>query len=205
MPPSVEVDDVKLALRMTERDESALRTVLELYGPKVKGYLSKQFGEVLDDAERDAVLNAAAWKVWEAADTYNADKGGLRGWFIRIARNEAISHIRGQRKHHSEPLKEDPTVDDDDVSPAVDSSDRTRLERLYDFIHNNLTGIEKLVALNCFTVGGDADSVRLAAKLGKTRNYIDTVKSKVKKKIREAVLSLEAMEAAERGSDDSRS
>jgi RNA polymerase sigma factor (sigma-70 family) len=189
---------------MAEKDESALCTVLEIYGPRVKGYLSKQFGEVLDDTERDAVLNEAAFKVWAAARTYNADKGGLRGWFLRVARNAAISHIRGEKKHHRATLDEDPAIDDDDVSPVVDCIDYTRLKRLHDFIHNRLTGIEKMVALNCFTVGGDADSVRLAAKLGKTRAYIDTVKSKVRKKVREAVLSLEAMEAVERVSDDRR-
>lgn len=50
-------------------------------------------------------------------------------------------------------------------------------------IHNKLVGFERTIALNCFTTGGEADGVRLAAKLGKTRNYVDTVKSKVKKKI----------------------
>jgi RNA polymerase sigma-70 factor (ECF subfamily) len=199
-PPPTEADDMKLALRMAEKDESALRTVLESYGPKVKGYLSKQFGEVLDSGERDAVLNEAALKVWEAAHAYDAGKGGLRGWFVRIARNTAISHIRGEKRHRSTPLNEDPAVADGDVPPVVDPVDRARLERLDDFIHNKLTGIEKTVALNCFTVGGDADSVRLAAKLGKTRAYVDTVKSKVKRKIQEAVLSLEAKEIT----DDSR-
>lgn len=51
------------------------------------------------------------------------------------------------------------------------------------------------VALNFFTIGGDPDIGRLAAKLGKPRSNIDTVKSKVKKKIREAVLALEASDA----------
>jgi RNA polymerase sigma factor (sigma-70 family) len=182
---------------MAEKDESALRTVLEVYGPKVKGYLRKQFGDVLDHGEREAVLNEAAMKVWMAANTYRSEKGGLRGWFIRIAKNTAISYIRGERKHRAEPLYDDPAVEDDEVSPELNSIDRARLERLHSFIHNKLVGIERTVALNCYTVGGDADSDRLASILGKTRGYIDTVKSKVKRKIREAVLAIEAAEATE--------
>lgn len=180
------------------RTRSALCTVLGIYGPKVKGYLHKQFGDVLDHGEREAVLNEAAMKVWQAAHTYTTKKGGLRGWFIRIAKNTALDHISGESKHRAEPLYEDPAVEeDDDVSPSLDPADRTRLERLDDFIHNKLVGVEKTVALHCFTVGGDADSERLATLLRKTRGYIDTVKSKVKKKIREAVLAIEAAEAAE--------
>lgn len=62
------------------------------------------------------------------------------------------------------------------------------------FINHELVGNEREIALNCFKTGGQADSVRLAALLGKTRNYVDTVKSKVKKKIKEAILKFEADE-----------
>jgi hypothetical protein len=37
--PPVEVDDVKLILRLIEKDLSALEELLEIYGPKVKGFL----------------------------------------------------------------------------------------------------------------------------------------------------------------------
>jgi RNA polymerase sigma factor (sigma-70 family) len=191
---SPRIDDRKLALRMKEKDESALVTALEIYGPKVKGYLRKQFGEVLDDGEQDDVLNEAALKLWKCAHKYDADKGGMRGWFIRIARNTAISRIRGEERHRADRLDHDPADHCEDMTPAVDSKERMRLDRLDDFIHSGLEGIERTVALNCFTVGGDADSVRLAAKLGRSRGYVDTVKSKVKKKIQVAVLALEASE-----------
>lgn len=192
--PPAQVDDAELARRMAARDESALVTVLEVYGPKIRGYLFKKFRGVLDDGEREFVLNLAALNLWNAAGKFDRTKGGLRGWFVRIARNAAISHLRAQEKHRSEPLDQDPAEDYVDVCPQVAADEVERLNKVDDFI-NNLVGIEKVVAQHCFIVGGDPDIERLAKKLGKERSNIDTVKSKVKKKIRDAVLALEASEA----------
>jgi RNA polymerase sigma factor (sigma-70 family) len=195
--PLAQVDDEELALRMMEGDESALRAALKAYGPKVKGYLRKQFGDTLDDNERDYVFQTSLIKFWKKIATYDTKRGSLRGWWIRIARNTAIDHIRGKEsytaKYKAEEL-DDPADDNDEcgnVELVEDSKEKKRLERIHDFIHNKLVGDEKTIALNCFAIGGDPDIVRLAAKLGKTRAYVDTVKSKVKKKIREFVLSLE--------------
>lgn len=196
---SPQFDDRQLALRMAQKDEAALATVLELYGPKVKGFLRKQFGSVLDGGELDYVFNEAALKVWRCAHRFDAVKGSMRGWFVRIARNTAISHIRGEQRHQAERLDHDPADDCEAPGPAVDSKEHKRLERLNSFIQDELVGIEQTVALNCFAVGGDPDLARLAAKLGRSRGYVDTVKSKVKKKITMTVL---AMEAGEDGRKD---
>jgi RNA polymerase sigma-70 factor (ECF subfamily) len=196
--PVAQLDDEDLALRMMEGDKDALRTALMTYGPKVEGYLRKQFGDTLDDNEHDYVFQSSLIKFWRKIATYDTSKGSLRGWWIRIARNAAIDHIRGKgsyaAKYKAEDL-DDPADDnkDDcgDVELVEDSREKKRLERVHDFIHHKLVGYEKIVALNCFAIGGDPDIVRLAAKLGKPRSYVDTVKSKVKKKIIEFVLALE--------------
>ena len=193
--PLAQVDDEDLALRMMEGDQDALRTALKAYGPKVKGFVRKQFGDQLDQSERDYVFQQSLINFWEKISTYDTDKGSLRGWWIRIARNAAIDHIRGEKRHKAEAL-DDPADDNNDdcgdVELVEDSKEKKRLERVHDFIHNKLVGDEKIVALNCFAIGGDPDIVRLAAKLGKARGYVDTVKSKVKKKIIEFVLALES-------------
>ncbi|GEM_PF-7052145 len=197
-----EADDADLALRMTKKDEDALTTVIELYGPRVRGFLRKNFGDTLQQLELDEVFNQAVFNVWRFAQRFQPDKGGLRGWFIRIARNAAVSLIRGETKHLARELEEDPAYDPaeayEDVSPDVDPTESRRLEKLEHFMSNELIGTEREVALNCFKTGGEADSVRLAVVLGKTRGYIDTVKSKVKKKIAEAMLKWEAEERRQR-------
>jgi len=199
--PQAQVDDVDLALRMMDGDADALVALLKVYGPKVKGYLRKQFGDTMDDSERDYVFQQALINVWNKIHSYDPEKGGLRGWFIRIARNAAISHIRGEKRHKTDPLADpaDDNVDGcGDIGFPVDSKEQKRLDRIHDFIENKLKGIERIVARNFFTIGGDPDIVRLAAKLAKTRSYVDTVKSKVKKKIREAILAIEASQGGRR-------
>ena len=150
-------------------------------------------------SERDYVFQKALVKFWEKISTYDTRKGSLRGWWIRIARNTAIDHIRGEKryrdKYKAEELGDPADYNTDecgDVELPADSREGKRLERIHDFIHNKLRGIEKTVGLNFFALGGDPDIMRLAAKLGKSRSYVDTVKSKVKKKIKEFVLALEA-------------
>jgi RNA polymerase sigma factor (sigma-70 family) len=196
--PLIEIDDEMLAFRMTQKDEAALDTVIETYGPKVRGFLHQQFADVLRPPELDEVFNRAVFNVWRFADRFNLNKGSMRGWFIRIARNAALSLIRGETKHMTQTLEFDPAYDpaDDceDVSPDINSKEARWLDQLDTFINYELVGNEREVARNCFKTGGEADSVRLAALLGKTRKYVDTVKSKVKKKITEAMLKWEANE-----------
>lgn len=197
--PLAHVDDDELALRMMEGDQDALRAAIKAYASKVKGYLRKQFGEQLDEHERDYVFQQSLIKFLSKINTYDTSKGSLRGWWIRIARNKALDHIEGvenyRAKYKAKEL-DDPADDHHDscgdVELVEDSKERKRLERVYDFIHSKLVGDERTVAVNCFAIGGDPDIVRLAAKLGKSRSYVDTVKSKVKNKIIEFVLALEA-------------
>jgi len=73
------------------------------------------------------------------------------------------------------------------------------LMALYDFIDNKLTGFERIVARNCFVAGGEADITRLAALNGKDRQNVDTVKSKVKKKITQALLEWDSRHAGKKG------
>lgn len=197
--PLTQVDNGDLALRMMEGDQEALRAAIKAYGSKVKGYLRKQFGDQLDEQERAYVYQKALIKFWDKIGTYDTSKGTLRGWWIRIARNKALDHIEGvenyRAKYKAEELDDPADANNDpcgDVELVEDSKEKKRLERVYDFIHNKLVGDERTVAVNCFALGGDPDIVRLAAKLGKSRSYVDTVKSKVKRKIREFILALEA-------------
>ena len=100
--PLAQVDDEDLALQMMEGDQDALRAAIKAYGPKVKGYLRKQFGDQLDQSERDYVFQQSLINFWERIRTYDTNKGSLRGWWIRIARNAAIDHIRGEKRHKAE-------------------------------------------------------------------------------------------------------
>lgn len=199
----VEIDEEALVLRMMEKDEDALVELIEVYGPKVMGYLRKQFGLVLRLQEQEEAFNRAFFNVYRFAGNFTPERSSLRGWVIRIARNAAVCIIRGEKKHLAKDLEYDPDYDPaedcDDASPDVDSKEHARLQALYDFIENTLTGFEQVVARNCFIAGGEADTTRLAALYGKDRRNVDTVKSKVKKKITQALLDWDTRKCGKKG------
>lgn len=201
-PP--EIDEEAIVLRMMEKDQSALVELIAVYGPKVRGYLRKQFSEVLKEPELQQAFNRAFFNAFRFAEKFKPEKGSLRGWLIRIARNAAINIIRAEERHLAKELEYDPVYDpsddcDDTSPPDVDSKEHARLTALYDFIHNKLTGFERIVARNCFIAGGEADTIRLAAHYGKDRQNVDTVKSKVKKKITEALLEWDSRQGGRKG------
>lgn len=113
------------------------------YGPKVKGYLRKQFGDQLDEHERDYVFQKSLIKFWDKITSYETSKGTLRGWWIRIARNEVLDHIEGvenyRAKYNTKEL-DDPADDNsnscDDVELVLESKEKKRLERVCDFTTN---------------------------------------------------------------------
>jgi RNA polymerase sigma factor (sigma-70 family) len=195
-PLDTPVDDEELVLRMMEKDESALLTLLEAYGPKVKGYLKKHFGDVLKAPELEDAFSKAAFNVWRFAERFKPECGSLRGWFLKIARNAAISVLRAESRHMAKALEYDPLYDpaDDypDESPDIDSKEHHRLRELDNILYNILTGLEQIVALNDFKAGGEANTGRLAAMHGKTRQNIYTTRSKVKKKIVQMMLESES-------------
>jgi DNA-directed RNA polymerase specialized sigma24 family protein len=202
--PYLEDDDETLLLRMMEKDEAALAEVLRRYGPRVQGFLRARFGDVLRDPERREVLNVAAFSLYRFAERFKAGKGTLRGWFFKIARNAAISFLRGEKRHTAQELEYepayDPAEDHPDDCPDVDSKEHKRLKELDNIIFSKLTGFEQIVAINDFKAGGDADSERLAALHGKTLNNVYATRSKVKKKILEMMRDWDSRQSGGRGS-----
>jgi RNA polymerase sigma factor (sigma-70 family) len=188
---------------MMEKDESALFALLETYGPKVRGYLRKHFGDVLKAPELDEALNRAAFSVWRFADRFNPERASLRGWFLSIARNAAVSILRSERRHLAKDLEYDPAYnpaeDCPGQAPDIDSKEKRRLQELDDILYKKLTGLEQTVALNDYKAGGEADAGRLAAMLGKTRQNIYTTRSKVKKKITQMMLEWESRQSGRKG------
>jgi RNA polymerase sigma factor (sigma-70 family) len=186
--PIQQIDDETLVLRMMEQDEQALAKVLELYGPRVKGYLRRKFGDVLREPELAESFNVAAFNLWRFADRFRPEKGSLRGWFITIARNAAVSLLRSESLHVAKELEYEPEYDPADCSdddPPVDSKEHRRLKELDHILNTKLTGFEQIVALNDFKAGCEADAGRLAAQHGKSKQMVYTTRSKVKKKITE--------------------
>ena len=55
-----------------------------------------------DPTRADDIVQNACLKAWQARDTYDPDKGPLRGWLFRIVRNEFYQLARHDQVRHAE-------------------------------------------------------------------------------------------------------
>ena len=196
MADEPEPDDETLVLRMMEKDEDALVEVIARYGPRIRGFLSVMFGDVFKKEEREEVFNIAAFNLYRFADRYDADKGSLKNWFIKIARNAAVSFLRKEMRCVAQELEYEPSYDPGedcaDTTPPLDSREAKAVEELDNIIHNKLKGFEQIMALNDYKAGGEADIGRIAAKYGKSKAVVSSTRSKVNKKILQMLTDWEA-------------
>lgn len=193
-PP--QVDDEELVLRMMDEDETALADLLSVYGGKILGFLIQTYGSALDRSECELVLHYAAYNVWRFADRFDPSRCSLRGWFIRVAQNAAISFIRQEKKHMGKELEYvdgyDPMDECSSDDPPADEKDRWEVTQLRDIIENELSPSERLITESDLAAGGEADSDWLAEKLGSSKNSVYAMRSKARAKIRKSMMNRQA-------------
>lgn len=128
-------DDDDLAIRMMDGDEHALQKVLELYGPKVFGYLKSQFKDALREEELEEALWRASLKVWENAERYDSTKAKLSTLFTTIAHNQALDIIRREKRFDAVPWNESC---EDIEATDIELGEQPLLDHVHDFIYNSL-------------------------------------------------------------------
>lgn len=87
--------DIELVRRMLQKDESALTAAIARFGGNTTTSLAGRFRGVLREADIQAVVNHAAWKLWKSVSRFDPELGTLAAWFYRIAEREAYDCIRG--------------------------------------------------------------------------------------------------------------
>lgn len=88
------VSDSALIEKMMAGDESALSILYDRYSPMLFGMLSR----ILQDRlAAEDVLQDLFLQLWRSAAKFDASRGSLPAWLMVIARNRAISQLRGAR------------------------------------------------------------------------------------------------------------
>ena len=179
---SSDLDEETIVLRMMDRDEDALRQLLQAYAPRTRAYLKRKYGQVLADPEIEEAMNVAAFNAFRFADRFDKHKGTLSTWFATIAIHAAQSVIRDETKHRHRDLDYDPEYNpagcDDSPEPA-DKAESRRVADLREGLHTLLTPAEREIVLADLAAGeGDADDARLAEKTGRSKNTIHALRSK---------------------------
>lgn len=87
----MQVSDEILASQVAQGSSTALEALYDRYASTVLGVALKVIG---DQPAAEDVLQETFWRVWKSASTYQAERGPLKSWLFRIARNLAIDAYR---------------------------------------------------------------------------------------------------------------
>ena len=94
MPLPQLIDEQVLVQRLLARDEQALRLLEVRYG----GHLLSVIERVVRDRElAEDLLQEGLLKVWTSIASYDAEKGRLFTWMVRVCCNQAIDALRSPR------------------------------------------------------------------------------------------------------------
>lgn len=91
--PTQHVADSVLIERMKAGDENALAIIYDRYSAMLFGLLMRI---LRDRQEAEEVLQDLFFQLWRNAAQFDAGRGSLPAWLMVIARNRAISRLRGR-------------------------------------------------------------------------------------------------------------
>jgi RNA polymerase sigma-70 factor (ECF subfamily) len=92
--PMIELDQLLASIRAHE--SSALQRLYDHFGPQVYSlaYAVVQNREAAEEITQDVFL-----KVWHRLEQYESGTN-FRAWLLQMTRNQAIDHIRREKKHN---------------------------------------------------------------------------------------------------------
>ncbi len=84
-------DDVELAERLLERDEAALRLVIDRYGGIVHGIARRV---ITEPSRAEEVAQDTFLALWRRPGAFDPQRGSLQSFLVGVARNKAIDLVR---------------------------------------------------------------------------------------------------------------
>lgn len=123
------VDQVDLALRLMDDDESALADILTHFGASIIGLLVAKYGDFNREDAED-VLGIAVRKLWDRRHQYDESDGKLRSYFFKIADNTAKDIFKsGWKKAQQLPADFGDENRMDLIAEAAPPADETKRQR----------------------------------------------------------------------------
>ncbi len=89
----IERDDEQVLHSIAQQDPDALVMLYDRYGRLAFGLAFRILG---DAATAEEVVQDAFMSVWRKADSFNPERGNIRGWLLSIVHNRAIDLLRGR-------------------------------------------------------------------------------------------------------------
>jgi RNA polymerase sigma-70 factor (ECF subfamily) len=113
-PDSSRWTDSDLAHHVQEQEAWAFDALFERHAGAIRRHLLRI---VRDDHAAEDLLQEVFLRVWTRAEQWNG-QGAFKGWLFRIATNNALNHLRSQRRRPQQPLE---AVEDTDGEESSDA------------------------------------------------------------------------------------
>ena len=185
--------DAEIVRLVSERNAGGLRLLLAAHGSCARGHLRRSLGSTMSEQDLDDALGRASFQVWRRIESFDANKGSLRAWFLRIARNAGVEVLRERQRLPWEIAGDGvdhlpaPTADrDEDPAVLTPAPARAFLETLRQCI-DALPRMQRQIIQADLRSGDVADAGELAKTLHTTRNTVYVTRSNARKALRKAL------------------
>jgi DNA-directed RNA polymerase specialized sigma24 family protein len=180
-PPPCAPNDQELVQRIHDGDEIAFRLALERVTPRTLGWLIRKYNGILDHAELEDVLQEGAIALWISPPTIG-ERFSLEAWFLGVVTHKAIDILRRRGDVFIQGLNTDIQVAGR-ARHELSEGDGPDLAALFEAIAT-LSPLQRTVIEADLACDGHADDDQLASELGKSKESIQTFRSKALRKLR---------------------
>lgn len=189
-PPKHDPDDQTIIRQLKDRNEDGLRALLQVHMPRVRAALENRYGSRIDAEEIETVVQQLLWKLWNRPDIYDAKKGALGPWLVRIADNATKDLIKGVgRKRMRRAMQDDPdqleAIESPIEAPSGPSPRQAEWLKALEEVRRTLPPRQQEVIDADIAADGKAESERLAERLGISKGAVEVARSKAWSRIRE--------------------
>jgi RNA polymerase sigma-70 factor (ECF subfamily) len=159
---------------LQKRDKAAIQLIYKYYGTILLGTITRI---VRDEQIGEDVFQDAMVKIWKNGPQYDATKGRLFTWMIRICRNQAIDLLRSKGFKASQKIQSDETsVANSEMNAYTFNPDQIGVKEKLDKLPESYREVIEIVYYNGYTHQEAAKALNLP---------LGTVKSRVRIAIRE--------------------
>jgi RNA polymerase sigma-70 factor (ECF subfamily) len=182
-------DDSDLARRLRARDPHVMPKLYDRYGRLAYSLI---YRVVRDPGTAEDLVQETVLRVWNRAQSFDAERGSLGPWILTVARNRAIDHLRSVEGRMAAGTLELDRVENPTLFSNFEDSALTidRARRLKDAF-TKLTPAQKEVIELAYYEGLSQTEMaeRLKQPLGTVKTWVRTALKVLREQLSEAVVA----------------
>lgn len=189
-----EPGDVELLRTFRHDRNDGIRGLLAQHGGRVRTILRRRYRPLLDENLVDAALYYAAQRALERFDPRRSELGP---WFLFVADREAVSLLRGERRHREHRVDwTDFELAERHPSPDEQAADAELADAVREALVRLLTDLERRVIEADLDAAGNASAALLAEAFDTSEQSIYAARGRARAKLMQSPLLKRHFEGA---------